>query len=290
LSRAVWRAYTHPASSADSLEVNTEGWRREGDRAAFPAVLPALSRPHLAEGRTLVQSYIPVEETAHRVGRALHAIGDAALSEQVAADVQADLDPVERAERGDLTGRAGQAVHLTREDASPLQVAAADALLDQHPLGHARLFTEVDPTAAAVAAAHWLQAAAHVVAELADTDPAQVVLRADDIEALAVETPTLVLERLATGETPREVVTDLVAEAMAVAEGRVPDLAQLLQRVEEIGQRASKYGTQADHLREAMLSELRITPLDPSRPSRDLLEDLLDGLLAALPRERGPRR
>lgn len=58
-------------------------------------------------------------------------------------------------------------------------------------------------------AAHWLQAAAEVVAELAECDPTEVVIEADDIEALPVHTPTLVLERLYAGETPREVVSDL---------------------------------------------------------------------------------
>jgi hypothetical protein len=122
-------------------------------------VLPALRQPHLPEGGTLIQSYIPVEEAAHRAGRALHAFGDAALTDRVADDVGAELAAIERAERGDLSGRARQAVHLTRADASPVQVAAADALLREDPLGSSRLF-EVDPTAAAVAAAHWLQAAA----------------------------------------------------------------------------------------------------------------------------------
>src|SRR5262245_29295301 len=34
LSEALWRCYTHPASAVDSLEVNTEGWRREQTRAS----------------------------------------------------------------------------------------------------------------------------------------------------------------------------------------------------------------------------------------------------------------
>jgi hypothetical protein len=42
------------------------------------------------------------------------------------------------------------------------------------------------------------------------------------LDAVPTRTPTLVVERLDAGETPREVVTDLVAEAMAVAEGRIP--------------------------------------------------------------------
>jgi uncharacterized protein YciW len=78
---------------------------------------------------------------------------------------------VEQAERGDLSGRARQAVALSRADVSPIQVAAAHDLFQEHPLGSPKLFEVVDPAAAAVAAAHWLQAAADVAAEVAGCAP-----------------------------------------------------------------------------------------------------------------------
>ncbi|WP_329485160.1 hypothetical protein OG618_00995 [Kitasatospora sp. NBC_01246] len=78
---------------------------------------------------------------------------------------------MENAELGDLTGRARQAVRLGREGASPVQVAAADRILEQDPFGPAALFTGIDPTAAAVAAAHWLAAAAEVTAEATGHPP-----------------------------------------------------------------------------------------------------------------------
>ena len=53
------------------------------------------------------------------------------------------------------------------------------------------------PTAAAVAAAHWLDAAATIAAEESGLEPVQVVLEADNIEALPHETPTRVLEHRA---------------------------------------------------------------------------------------------
>ncbi|MGA8456434.1 MAG: hypothetical protein WB800_13620, partial [Streptosporangiaceae bacterium] len=129
LSQALWHCYTHPASAAPSLAVNTDGWRREGDREAFAKVLQALAKPNLPHNGTVLVSYTPVEENAHRVGRALHEIGNAALITQVTAEVQAELKAVEQAELGDLSGRGRQAVVLTRADASPAQVAAADRLL-----------------------------------------------------------------------------------------------------------------------------------------------------------------
>ena len=45
LSRFLWRTYTHPASAADSLELNSEGWRREQERSAFAKVVPAVRKP-----------------------------------------------------------------------------------------------------------------------------------------------------------------------------------------------------------------------------------------------------
>ena len=277
LSRVVWRTYTHPVSAAGSVEPNTEGWCREGERDAFAEVLGNLREPNLPyDDGTMEVSYVLVEEASHRVGRALHRLGDQDLLSRVEADVQQELSAVEQAELGDLSGRARQAVLLSRADASPLQVNAPDDILREHPLGSMKLSQEVDPTAAAVAAAHWLQAAAEVAGEVAECDPATVVIEADNIEALAVRTPTLVLERLEAGETPRGVVLDLIASAMTAAEGRIPDPAGLVLGIEEARRKADQHGPGDDELFSALMP--RVTPLDPTRPAQDLLEDLLDGI------------
>jgi hypothetical protein len=278
LSQALWRCYTHPASAAPSLNVNTSGWRREGDREAFANVLPALAKPNLPNNGTMTVSYIPVEESAHRVGRALHEIGSAALTTQVTAEVRAELTAVEQAELGDLSGRGKQAVVLTRADASPAQVAAADRLLRKNPLGSDALMSDVDPTAAAVAAAHWLDAAATVAAEESGLEPQQVVLEADNIEALPHETPTLVLESLASGMSPHAVITGLIRGAMEVAEGNLPDIDLLDELSERLERLAPHIDLEDPGQREQLMGSLRLTPLDPSRPALDLLEDLLSGI------------
>lgn len=278
LSRTLWRCYTHPASAAASLDVNTRGWRREGNRNAFAEVLPALAKPNLPQNGTMLVSYIPVEESAHGVGRALHAIGNNALTSQVTAEVQAELEAVEQAELGDLSGRARQAVVLSRADASPVQVAVADRLLHDHPLGSDALLSDVDPTAAAVAAAHWLDVAATVAAEASGLEPEQVVLEADNIEALPHETPTLVLESLASGMSPHAVITGLIRDAMAVAEGTLPNIDLLDELSERLERLAPHIDLEDPGQREQFMGSLRITPLDPSRPALDLLEDLLSGI------------
>ena len=242
LSEALWRCYTHPASAAESLEVNTEGWRREQTRSGFASIVDDIRRPNLPdEHGSLVVSYDPVEERAHRVGRCLHRAADAELTEAVITEVEVEIGAVERAELGDLSGRAVQAVQLTRQDASPVQVAAADQLLVADPLGSDELFLGLDPTSACVAAAHWLQAAADVVAELSGIGATTVVEEADNIEALPFATPTAVLELMEIGLPPTAAVTSMIGDAMAVAEGRVPDLDELREKIEEADENADRY-------------------------------------------------
>lgn len=183
---------------------------------------------------------------------------------------------MERAELGDLTGRSRQAMALTRAGASPAQVHAANTIFSASPLGSPALFTEVDPVAAAIAAAHWLQAAADVTAELTGLEPTQIIVEADNIEALAHATPTAVLERLELGLTPYTAITGMIGDAMIVAEGRIPDIDGLCERIDQGEQLADQH--QDPRVREALRKEIRTTPLDPMRPAQDLLEDLLDGI------------
>ncbi|MFL6117712.1 MAG: hypothetical protein ACJ786_41135 [Catenulispora sp.] len=279
LSGVLWRCYTHPASAAgDEGELDSEGWRRAQEREAFATVVPGVTEPNLPQDGMLLRSYSPVTENAHMLGRTLHEIGDAEFTAQIAADVEAEIAAIGKAELGDLSGRARQAVVLTRQDASPVQVAAADRLLHEDPLGSVAMFTDVDPTSAAVAAAHWLHAAAAVVAEVSGGEVTGVIAEADDVEALPVATPTIVLELMAGGASAREAVTRLIGEAMAVAEGRLPNLPGLLAAFAELAERAEHAGPDDAEELEAMLEHVRATPLDPSRPALDLLEDLLSGI------------
>ncbi|MFR9749946.1 hypothetical protein ACL02S_02800 [Nocardia sp. 004] len=282
LSRFQWRTYTHPASAAGDPGVpESEAWRRAEERGNFEEVEAGLCNPHLPTEEGLLVSYSGVVESAHRIGRVLHAIGDSALCDAIVAEVRAEQGAIESAERGDLSGRARQAVELSRPDVSPAQVHAADALLRADPLGAIELFTEIDPASASVAAAHWLYAAAEVAGEAAEVPTTDVVAEAEGVESLHVETPTLVLERLAAGDTPTEVVLDLIAEAMAVGEGRISAPWDFVARVAEIEAQAHRFGVDAD-TRQTMLTGFRISRLDPARPALDLLEDLLDGIRGCL--------
>ncbi|MFJ7244395.1 hypothetical protein ACIQWA_07060 [Kitasatospora sp. NPDC098652] len=275
LSEAAWRTYTHPASAAVSQEPNSEGWRRAEERKAFDEVPGAITRPNLPRDGMLDVEYSPLAESAHRAGRALHALDNADLTDSVLAETATELAAVESAELGDLTGRARQAVLLSREGASPVQVAAANRLLEQNPFGPAALSTEIDPTAAAVAAAHWLAAAAEVAAEASGHSPTAVLFEADNIEALPHETPTLVLQLLKAGASPYDAVTGLVRHALHIADGLLPDPAGLREQLEDIDDALAQHtGPDTD----PEDTGLRLTPLDPKRPAPDLLEDLLAGI------------
>ncbi|RKE23625.1 hypothetical protein [Streptomyces sp. TLI_171] len=276
LSDAAWRTYTHPAGVAGALEPDSEGWRRDREREAFGEVADAITEPNLPSGGTMMVSYSRLVESAHRIGRALRNLGDEALTTAVLAEAALELAAVESAELGDLTDRAQQAVLLSREDASPVQVAAADQLLHEDPFGPVELFSTLDPTAAAVAAAHWLAAAAEVAAESSGEAPTDVVLEADTIESLPHETPTLVLGLIEAGATPHEAVTGLVRHAMHITDGFLLDPVALRDQLEGLEDTVAEYTGEA----EPDLDDIavRLTPLDPKRPARDLLEDLLTGI------------
>ena len=276
LSEAVWDTYVRPASSAADEQ---ERWRREQEHDELDQVTVAIRQPNLPDEAGFMEVlYSPVGESAHRLGRTLHQAADPALTEAIVTEVRVELDAVARAELGDLSGRAVQAVARNRLDASPVQVAAADVLLADDPFGSELLGAAVDPAAASVAAAHWLAAAAVVAAEVADNLPDGVFAEADDINAVSVEVPTLVVERIVQGgQSPRDVVLDLLRAAVAAGEGVIADLPRVLAERDQLRDLVERLP--ADQQEETFAAvPARTTLLDPQRPARDLLEHLLDGI------------
>lgn len=65
------------------------------------------------------------------------------------------------------------------------------------------------------------------------------------------------LERLVTGESPRRVVVDLVAGAVTVAEGKLPDPDGLVRAIEEARTKAELFGPGDEEL----LAGLRVRRL-----------------------------
>jgi hypothetical protein len=268
LSTAVWDFFPN-------LDPGQIGYR-------FAAVHLAVLTPNVpdADGTVLI-AQDPLLESGHTVGRILHSIADDGVTAAVAAEVRTEIDAVEHAGLGDRGGRAAQALSVDHLDPSPAQVAAADHLLSTRPLGNPKLFA-VDPPAACVAAAHWLTAAADVTAEAAGIDPVTVFTWADDLEGAAVEVPaTIVKAVLEEGMPPRHVVVGMLTDALAVGEGRQPDPEGLPALVDAAREQAQQLPVaDPDAAVAGMLESL--TPLNPCRPSRDLLEQLLDGVYSCL--------
>ena len=271
LSAAIWDTYVHPASQfGDPDEPNTEAWRWNSERLAFPTALAAVSTPELPRNGMLVVSYCRVEECGNRVGRAVHnlALGND-FTALIADEVAREQAAVEAAEAGDLTGRASQALALSRIGASPTQIEVAWQVLLEDPLGsHHRLLTEFEPSAAAVAATACLRCAAEITEDVSGVNWTAVVLEADNIEAFPVLTPTEILTALAEGLTEREAVTGLLQQAHAVSDGELSGPEHLAAVIAQV-QRMLDLDVDEEGL------DLRLTPVDPRRPAPDMLEDLL---------------
>src|SRR6266545_4886411 len=123
--------------------------------------------------------------------------------------------------------------------------------------------------------------AAEVAARAADTRVEAVFVEADDVQAVPVEVPALVVRRVLTdGVAPRQVVRELLAAAVAVQEGRIGDVNTVATRVVEALHADLDRSTEQVRQRVAAALSARLTPLDPGRPARDLLEQVRAGIEA----------
>jgi hypothetical protein len=78
-------------------------------------------------------------------------------------------------------------------------------------------------------------------------------------------------------------VTGLIRDAMAVADGEVPDLDEPAGQDRGSG-RTGRPLCRARSGGACEVMKVRLTPLDPLRPARDILEDLLSGIQGCQPR------
>ena len=241
LSTTMWQTYTDPPHEPDD---------DDHDHSVMPLsqITAGLREPRLPDDKgSLVVSDDVLDEASHRTGRALLRINDAALTDAVVADLEREIDAVERAELGDLNGRAAQATSLDHLDTSPSQVAAATA-----------------------------------VGSSLKIPPSSIFVEANNVEPCSIEVPQLVVAAIdEDNAAPHEVVTALLLGAARVRDGEIPDLDDLIQHVVQAQEQAETY---PEDIREQAYAELlptHLTPLDPRRPARDLLEHLLDGLQSA---------
>lgn len=276
LTEAMWDTYDRPVS--DVVGDEREELARGSETDALAGIRAAVTDPRRAHPGGLEVSYVTVDERANRVGRALDHLPDA-WRKAVAADLDSEADAVVRAGLGDYRGRGQQAVWRDRLEVGPAQLTAALDALTAAPDPTERAYSlpgEVGVMAAAAATALLLSAAAETAVEAgARGEAPQVFQEADDVEACSVFVPATVVAAIVAGDGPDTVVRRLVADAVTVRSGYVPDLARLhaqLQDAAELAERVGDNGGQV--LREAS----RLTELDTARPAADLFEHLLDGL------------
>jgi hypothetical protein len=243
MSSSVWLTYISP----ELVDLSVVAARR------------ALRRPNLPHDGLLRVDEHPVVESAHRVGRELREVGSAGVSRAVIADVEQEMAAVEDAGRGELTSRARRAVVHTRVVPSPAQIAVADRLLHEVPMGSSRLFTEVEPSAAGIAAIHWFLAAVAVVARHADLSEAAALDEAEGVQYFDPTAPRAVL-RIVTSDdldrTPLTIGRNMLQAAVLQSQGVV----------------LAPHDPERD--------EPYFTVLDPSRPARCLLDGLVGAIQA----------
>ena len=263
LSDLIWSSYSDPGS----VDLVPDNLTRTVRRPNMPVSLMV----RVAED--------PVEEAAHVVGRLLVEIGSPTLTDAVAREVLADCAAVRAAERGDLGGRAQQGVAHSRWDAPAAQVARAHAVMHAVPLGSERLFTDVEPTAAAVAAIDWLRAAAAVTSRLTGHAPADVLALAEVCGDTVLGVARKVLELLDRdgGRPALHVARDLLSGAFLAGNG-------IVQAGPRLGRATTvPPGTDPDDEVERFgdlveVEDLVCTAVHPKEPGRSLLEGVIAGI------------
>jgi len=215
LSKELWRTYTHPLSQAvDQPEV---ALLRARNQLAIDLVTEAMREPNLPVGDQMRVCESDLLERGHQTGRMLHRIGDDGVTDQAVADVEAEIAALRRAALGDLTGRANQAVMLTRSDPQPHQVAAAHAYFEKDPVGPPELYTKIDATSAAVAAVHWYASALMITRRDSAGDPSDAPPTCWPMPTgeLSDDLGMQAMRGLALGETPRDIVIAMVRDGVS---------------------------------------------------------------------------
>lgn len=210
-SHALWRYYSEgwgsdtehalidsyrEAYEAQGIELECCYQTLEAARAEIALMLadPPLPDP----AGELIVSHDSRVESAACLARALLDLADDTVTAAAHAELERELDAVVSAELGDLTGRAGQAVHQSRREASFTQIAAAHATLEAHAAGKGTLegLSQVEPAAAAHALAAWIVVSAHLHDELCGCwrEPTEIVHEAGELLPIDTELGSCLLE------------------------------------------------------------------------------------------------
>lgn len=264
------------AISLEMDRLSVQLWRPYGIGDTLPPdavrLVDILRRPNLPVGTLVRIADDPLDEHAHRLGRLFADLDDGGeCREAVAREIGRECVAVGDAMVGELTGRAQQAVTIVRAVPDPGQLARAHALLHEVPLGPERLFTEVGPVMAAIAAFEWLCSALKVAHRRGGYGYVEEVLA----NARAVTDRDL---RVATGLLRHPTVDSSVLVHRFLNAAQLAAAGMVL--AEPVGELA--LGLQGAVVADDAGKEIEMTAtvLDPAEPGASLLAGILSGIQA----------
>lgn len=279
LAEGLWQAYARSGMPLNGRLVR-------GRRARLKELLGkvvGVVRPSMAGmPLKLTLEYEEVVDRAHAVQRSWKAFDDADVQEAIIREVEAEVDAIDRADKGVLTNRAAQATMISRAFVVSSQVRAVDDLLrkcliddpgwlslpDFRTLG---LLDGFDPTAAAVAGMHWFNAAVDVVADSADTDAEEAVWRAHNQRETRVAVLQAGVLSMKDGRSAADTVVALVSDALAVSGGLIMNVQDIQGRV-DVAARGYFGNADPDDLKVPLLL------LQMQDPAWELLQACLAGI------------
>lgn len=201
-SEALWNQFERPSHGPDE--------RREDEESTADLIRRALygtATPVKVTGGVMIVIYDPAVDAAIKLRQVIAELPET-LAKHICSEVEKELEAVANAELGILVGRSRQAVSLSPISTSPTQVASAETLLRQEMIDE--LFTHVQATAACVAAASWLHAAADVLSDQFGVQTFELLEHADSTVAIDIDTATRVIDRIDNGTAPETVVAEIL--------------------------------------------------------------------------------
>lgn len=279
LAEGLWQAYARSGMPVSGRLVR-------GRRARLKELLGkvvGVVRPSMAGmPRNLTPDYEQVVDRAQAVQHSWKAFDDAEVQEAIIREMEAEVDAIDRADRGVLTHRAAQATMISRAFVVSSQVTAVDDLLRKclldDPSGvslpefrTSGLLNGFDPTAAAVAGLQWFNAAVDVVADSADIDAEEAVWRAHDQRETRVAVLREGVLSIKDGRSAGDTVVALVSDALAVSDGLVMNVRDIQSRV-DVAARGYFGNANPDDLKVPMLL------LQTQDPAWELLQACLEGI------------
>lgn len=227
LSKALWATYADEPPKAmllgpGGIPMENEKLQNQADMEAVTRradLIANLDVHLLGRPEPHMVAYGALQRAADRL-RDATAHEEASFRLAVAAEAKEEAASVGDAEAGTYTGRAVQALALSRSEPIPSQVQAVWEHLRTGPAWDFSPLEAVDATSAAYALSFWCDAAFAIIDESVD---GELLDEADDASVSVLEVGTL-LGLIDAGLTPGDAALELIRQAKDLAQGHYPTL------------------------------------------------------------------